>query len=249
MEPPGKHGATAKGDGPGTHRPNANDAGHPSPQRKRRWVGNPSPHNTRAQGRNRTADTGIFNPLLYQLSYLGSLGMRTMQDRRAGCQAALAFVVFVAGCRGQNPLARHEPAADPVCSATLDAAARAPAFASAEPLVAQARARSEEAELVRLAGRLCPYGWVAARGTADASLARRVLERCADAEAVLALACATDGRLDGEDAAAIVAWAARHPVARADDGPALAHARTRLATLEGAEAAREALARVGYPAR
>ena len=28
-----------------------------------------------AQGRNRTADTGIFNPLLYQLSYLGmSLG-------------------------------------------------------------------------------------------------------------------------------------------------------------------------------
>ena len=27
-----------------------------------------------AQGRNRTADTGIFNPLLYQLSYLGKLG-------------------------------------------------------------------------------------------------------------------------------------------------------------------------------
>ena len=24
-----------------------------------------------AQGQNRTADTGIFNPLLYQLSYLG----------------------------------------------------------------------------------------------------------------------------------------------------------------------------------
>ena len=24
-----------------------------------------------AQGRNRTADTGIFSPLLYQLSYLG----------------------------------------------------------------------------------------------------------------------------------------------------------------------------------
>ena len=24
-----------------------------------------------AQGRNRTSDTGIFNPLLYQLSYLG----------------------------------------------------------------------------------------------------------------------------------------------------------------------------------
>ena len=27
-----------------------------------------------AQGRNRTADTGIFNPLLYQLSYLGQRG-------------------------------------------------------------------------------------------------------------------------------------------------------------------------------
>ena len=26
-----------------------------------------------AQGRNRTADTGIFNPLLYQLSYLGNV--------------------------------------------------------------------------------------------------------------------------------------------------------------------------------
>lgn len=25
-----------------------------------------------AQGRNRTADTGIFNPLLYRLSYLGN---------------------------------------------------------------------------------------------------------------------------------------------------------------------------------
>ncbi len=30
-----------------------------------------SKHNSGAQGRNRTADTGIFNPLLYQLSYLG----------------------------------------------------------------------------------------------------------------------------------------------------------------------------------
>ena len=28
---------------------------------------------TSAQGRNRTSDTGIFNPLLYQLSYLGRL--------------------------------------------------------------------------------------------------------------------------------------------------------------------------------
>ena len=29
-----------------------------------------------AQGRNRTTDTRIFNPLLYQLSYLGILGRR-----------------------------------------------------------------------------------------------------------------------------------------------------------------------------
>ena len=28
-------------------------------------------HQNGAQGRNRTADTGIFNPLLYRLSYLG----------------------------------------------------------------------------------------------------------------------------------------------------------------------------------
>ena len=30
-----------------------------------------------AQGRNRTTDTGIFNPLLYRLSYLG-VAMRTL---------------------------------------------------------------------------------------------------------------------------------------------------------------------------
>ena len=41
---------------------------------------------------------------------------------------------------------------------------------------------------MRLANRTCPLGWVAARGSADAALARRVFERCNDAEAVLALA-------------------------------------------------------------
>ena len=30
-----------------------------------------------AQGRNRTTDTRIFNPLLYQLSYLGRLDLLT----------------------------------------------------------------------------------------------------------------------------------------------------------------------------
>ena len=28
-----------------------------------------------AEGQNRTADTGIFSPLLYRLSYLGSLNL------------------------------------------------------------------------------------------------------------------------------------------------------------------------------
>ena len=36
-----------------------------------------------AQGRNRTTDTGIFNPLLYQLSYLGA-GRRVFNRRPPG---------------------------------------------------------------------------------------------------------------------------------------------------------------------
>ncbi len=35
-----------------------------------------------AQGRNRTADTGIFNPLLYQLSYLGKSEETTSERPR-----------------------------------------------------------------------------------------------------------------------------------------------------------------------
>ena len=35
-----------------------------------------------AQGRNRTADTGIFNPLLYQLSYLGKSEVSTPERPR-----------------------------------------------------------------------------------------------------------------------------------------------------------------------
>ena len=35
-----------------------------------------------AQGRNRTADTGIFNPLLYQLSYLGKPEVSTPERPR-----------------------------------------------------------------------------------------------------------------------------------------------------------------------
>jgi Domain of unknown function (DUF4286) len=43
-------------------------------------IGGRSCSKTCAQGRNRTADTGIFSPLLYQLSYLGA----GREDRRAG---------------------------------------------------------------------------------------------------------------------------------------------------------------------
>ena len=47
--------------------PASSGAGAPRATQQR-----PTSHSTdRAQGRNRTADTGIFNPLLYQLSYLG----------------------------------------------------------------------------------------------------------------------------------------------------------------------------------
>ena len=41
-----------------------------------------------AQRRNRTADTGIFNPLLYRLSYLGNGGVfnRKSLDRSSTCR-------------------------------------------------------------------------------------------------------------------------------------------------------------------
>ena len=35
---------------------------------------------TGAEGQNRTADTGIFSPLLYRLSYLGSLNLTDFSD-------------------------------------------------------------------------------------------------------------------------------------------------------------------------
>ena len=34
------------------------------------------------QGRNRTADTRIFSPLLYQLSYLATLGFEAKSKRK-----------------------------------------------------------------------------------------------------------------------------------------------------------------------
>jgi len=43
------------------------------------WVGGNG-----AQGRNRTSDTRIFNPLLYQLSYLGPCGGRGARRKARG---------------------------------------------------------------------------------------------------------------------------------------------------------------------
>ena len=44
-----------------------------------------------AQGRNRTADTGIFNPLLYQLSYLGNVARIKRVFERGVKRAAKKF--------------------------------------------------------------------------------------------------------------------------------------------------------------
>jgi hypothetical protein len=41
--------------------------------------------NSGAWGRNRTTDTRIFNPLLYQLSYPGPSGRRVYKEGLAGC--------------------------------------------------------------------------------------------------------------------------------------------------------------------
>ena len=38
------------------------------------------------QGRNRTADTRIFNPLLYQLSYLAAVEFGILRKKNANCK-------------------------------------------------------------------------------------------------------------------------------------------------------------------
>ena len=51
---------------------------------------------TSARGRNRTADTGIFNPLLYQLSYLGR------DCREAGEASGTRFPVKALASTAEN---------------------------------------------------------------------------------------------------------------------------------------------------
>src|SRR5439155_2323447 len=67
-----------------------------------------------AQGRNRTADTGIFNPLLYQLSYLGPLLFRR--------EEAGTFVFYAAPCqelRTPQPLYGLPPLLPPLLARFL----------------------------------------------------------------------------------------------------------------------------------
>ena len=60
-----------------------------------------------AQGRNRTTDTGIFNPLLYQLSYLGA-GRRVFNRRPRGRVKTKPRAWFIRRVRfrGCGPLLR-----------------------------------------------------------------------------------------------------------------------------------------------
>jgi hypothetical protein len=57
-----------------------------------------------AQRQNRTADTGIFNPLLYQLSYLGGLDVEGSHHLRLrpDCQVYRPFV-RIRACGGGRP--------------------------------------------------------------------------------------------------------------------------------------------------
>ena len=62
-----------------------------------------------AQGRNRTADTGIFNPLLYRLSYLGKKKLWVPRRPRIKPVAAVKVKVGSGGglrASGQRPFAR-----------------------------------------------------------------------------------------------------------------------------------------------
>ena len=53
-----------------------------------------------AQSRNRTSDTRIFNPLLYQLSYLGTVQGMTLVGGRVIVQRAFAVQRVLADFRG-----------------------------------------------------------------------------------------------------------------------------------------------------
>jgi hypothetical protein len=161
----------------------------------------------------------------------------------------MAFGFLALGCRQSPPTKPFAEEASPACIEVLASAARAPKPPSLGPRYAEAHSRGAEADVTRLAAVACPLGWVGALDGADAPLARRVFERCADGDAPLALVCARKGRPSPEETAALVAWAARHPLAREEDGPALRAAAAELERAPSTEDALNAILRVSYPRR
>ena len=172
-----------------------------------------------------------------------------MQDYRAACQAGMAFALVTVACRQGAPIVANAELSNPACVDVRASAARAPRLAAFAPLHAAARERRADDDIARLAAASCPFGWLGDLDGPDGALARRVFERCVDAEAPLALVCAREGRPAAEDASALVAWAARHPLAREEDGPALQAAADELERGKGPEEALDALRRVSYPRR
>ena len=60
-----------------------------------------------AQGQNRTADTRIFNPLLYQLSYLGIIGNNVLEIQEPRIKPAER--VLVKKRAGVSPWSAYSP--------------------------------------------------------------------------------------------------------------------------------------------
>ena len=173
-----------------------------------------------------------------------------MQDRRPRCQVGILTVALLLGCKhAPTASAPSEVAEDPTCHAAREAVRRAPGLDTLGPRTAEARSRREPADISRLAAVACPFTWVASLHGADRSLSLSIGPRCDDADAMLAFTCSLQGPLSEAERDVVVEWAARHPVARADDGPSLHHAQKLLDGLDGAEAARDALARVSVPSR
>ena len=130
---------------------------------RRRSVGGPSPEGVQVvdfhggQGRNRTTDTRIFSPLLYQLSYLAAFGEGRVLDRSRGRPSSnLEAKLLIQGGipQGRLPPEAPRPAPrllvrsvwlpDPPPRAALRPAGRPPKAAPGLPVlaVAERNARS-----------------------------------------------------------------------------------------------------------
>src|SRR5690606_30209457 len=96
------------------------------------WGAEPAcfPGKPGAQGRNRTADTGIFNPLLYQLSYLGSLPASSawsgafLTESAASRNAVPSIASWIAStARASHDIRRHVAATSAASSTPRASAA------------------------------------------------------------------------------------------------------------------------------